>query len=52
IAAALEAMQAKVGKPSAESLAELAKHAYPVAEVGSDAARDGAAEEPVPGREG
>lgn len=52
IAAALEAMQAKVGKPSAESLAELAKHAYPVAEVGSDAARDGTAEEPVPGREG
>jgi len=52
IAAALEAMQAKVGKPSAESLAELAKYAYPVPEVGSDAARDGAAEEPVPGREG
>jgi 1-acyl-sn-glycerol-3-phosphate acyltransferase len=52
IAAALEKMQAKVGKPSPASLAELAKHAYPIAEAGPDAAGDGATDEPVPGREG
>jgi 1-acyl-sn-glycerol-3-phosphate acyltransferase len=52
IAAALEKMQAKVGKPSPASLAELARHAYPIAEAGPDAAGDGAADEPVPGREG
>jgi 1-acyl-sn-glycerol-3-phosphate acyltransferase len=52
IAAALEAMQAQVGKPSPEALAELERHAYPVSEVGAAAAGDATAEEPVPGREG
>lgn len=52
IAAALDAMQAKVGRPSAESLAELATHAYPVTEIRAGAAGDGVADEPVPRREG
>lgn len=52
IAAALATMQANVGKPSAESLAELAKHAYPATEIGASSSADGAADEPVPGREG
>jgi len=52
IAAALETLQAKVGKPSPESLAELERHAYPATEVGAGAAGEAAAEEPMPGREG
>ncbi|NTX29474.1 1-acyl-sn-glycerol-3-phosphate acyltransferase, partial [Burkholderia pyrrocinia] len=52
IAAALATLQQKVGKPSAESLAELAMHAYPATELGAGASGDGAADEPVPGREG
>ena len=52
IAAALAKLQEKVGKPTAESLAELAKHAYPATEVGAGAAGHEAADAPVPGREG
>ncbi|MCA8093235.1 1-acyl-sn-glycerol-3-phosphate acyltransferase [Burkholderia anthina] len=51
IAAALETLQAKVGKPSPESLAELEAHAYPATEVGAGAPHDAAADAPVPGRE-
>lgn len=52
IGAALVKLQAKVGKPTAESLAELQKHAYPATEVGVGAAGHEAADAPVPGREG
>ncbi|MBA5791033.1 1-acyl-sn-glycerol-3-phosphate acyltransferase, partial [Escherichia coli] len=52
IAAALATLQEKVGKPSAESLAELQKHAYPATELGAGGAGEAAADEPVPGREG
>ncbi|MCA8103195.1 lysophospholipid acyltransferase family protein [Burkholderia sp. BCCIQ04A] len=52
IATALAAMQEKVGKPTAESLAELQKHAYPATELGAGAAGEAAADAPVPGREG
>ena len=41
-----------VGKPSAESLAELQKHADPATELGAGGAGEAAADEPVPGREG
>ncbi|WP_435380054.1 lysophospholipid acyltransferase family protein [Burkholderia sola] len=52
IAAALAAMQEKVGKPTAESLAELQKHAYPATELGAGAAGEATTDAPVPGREG
>ncbi|MBN3789888.1 lysophospholipid acyltransferase family protein [Burkholderia sp. Ac-20353] len=50
IAAALVSLQASVGRPTADALAQLAKDAYPATEVG--VAEDGAADHPVPGREG
>ncbi|KVW23800.1 glycerol acyltransferase [Burkholderia ubonensis] len=52
IAAALETLQAGVGRPTAGALEQLARDAYPATEVGAGAAADGAADEPVPGREG
>ncbi|MGU7773620.1 lysophospholipid acyltransferase family protein [Burkholderia sp. MR1-5-21] len=50
IVGALATMQASVGRPPADALAQLAKDAYPATEVGTPA--DGAADHPVPGREG
>jgi 1-acyl-sn-glycerol-3-phosphate acyltransferase len=52
IAAALVDMQANVGRPSADALAQLARDAYPATEIAVGAPADGHADEPVPGREG
>lgn len=52
IAAALADMQARVGRPAAEALEQLANDAFPVTEVAIGAAPVSRADAPLPGREG